>query len=296
MVADYQFSFGGLTIGDGTMFEVHAVSGLDDRDMNLLTPSLPRYHGGLIGASYHQPRVVSIRFDVHADHALALAAAQADLAAKRDTIRAAFAPAVDTESVLAWKLPGLAARRIECRADKLAIRFDVESEYGIAEATVQLVASDPAMYADTESTLVLSPYVSAAGLSYPVTYPKAYGSGGSGGGESATNEGTWETWPTITITGPSSGTLTNPVLENVTTGKTLSLTANGGTSITTGQTLVIESHPRDRTVAFTTGASRYGTVSGDFWPLVAGANELRFRASGTTTGAAATVAWRSAWI
>ena len=59
------------------------------------------------------------------------------------------------------------------------------------------------------------------------------------------------------------------------------------TGAVTGQNLVVSMHPKDRSVAFDTGASRYLAVSGNFWPLQSGANEVRFRASGSTTGATA---------
>lgn len=296
MVDDYQLSFGGLTLGDGTSYELTDWTGFYRRSVELLNPPLPRYHGGLVGASYSTPRTIDLAVEVVADLSLALADRQADLATKRDVFMAAVQPLVDSEGPLTFKLPGQAARRMNCRTGRADSSISVESEFGIARLTAQFVAADPVIYADTESSLILSPFAPSAGLSYPVTYPKAYGAAGTGAGSIAANAGDWETWPTITITGPTTGVLTNPQLDNVTTGLTLALTANGGVSISTGQSLQIVMHPRDRSIAFTTGASRYGQYTGDFWPLAPGDNEIRFRASGDTTGATATVTWRSAWI
>jgi hypothetical protein len=110
--------------------------------------------------------------------------------------------------------------------------------------------------------------------------------------------GDWESWPVYTINGPSSGTLIDPIIEGVTAGERLALTANGGVSMTAGQALVVDTHPARRSIAFTTGASRRGKLSSDsvWFPLTPGSNELRFRASGTTTGATVDVEARSARI
>lgn len=296
MVADYQVEFNGLLLGDGTSYELVDWSGFYRRSIDLLTPTLPRYHGGLVGASYSTPRTIEFEAEVVADLDLGLAAIQADLATKRDVFMAAVQPMIDTEGPLVFKLPGQATRRVNCRAQRADSSITVESELGVARLAAQFVAADPAIYADTSSTLVLSPFAASAGLTYPVTYPKAYGAAGSGAGSIAANAGDWETWPTVTIAGPTTGVLTNPQLDNVTTGLTLALTANGGVSIAAGQSLVVAMHPRDRSVAFTTGASRYGQATGSFWPLQPGNNEIRFRASGDTSGATATLSWRSAWI
>lgn len=290
-MADYGFSYNGLSFGEGTDIDVLAVEGLFSREVQLNTPTLPRYHGGLIGASYHAPRTITFELGVEGTPG-------ADFADKRLSVMAAFQPLPLTEEALVFQLPGESTKRIYCRPQSLASRVDIGSEFGLANVTVQLVASDPAIYANALSNAQLEPYVSAAGLSYSVSYDKNYGSGGSGGGVQVENAGDWETWPIFTVNGPSSGTLTNPVIENVTTGKEIALTANGGVSIVSGQQLVIETHPNSRRVAFSTGAGRYGRLSAasEFFPLLPGTNELRFRASGTTTDATVDVSFRSAWI
>lgn len=291
-MSDYQFTYNGLTFGDGTEYPVNKVDGLFRRRINLFTPDLPRNHGGFVGASYESPRGVAFEIEVHGDQD------DGTFLDRRDAIMAAFQPQVDAELPLTFQLPGADARRINCRPVRGDSTVDVESEFGMAMFFVDLEASDPAILSDTETSLILTPFVSAGGLSYPVTYPKSYGSGGSGGGGQINNTGDWMTWPRIVIDGPSSGTLTNPIIEQVTSGERLALDSNGGVSISSGQQLVIETHPAIRTIEFATGASRYGKLSTDseWFSLSPGINELRFRASGTTAGATATVYARSAWI
>lgn len=288
---EYQGTYNGVTWGAGSDYEVTRFVGMFVRQVDILTAPLPRYHGGIVGASYETARVLELDFEVWAD-------TDDELVTLLDDLYEAFGPQVDTELPLVFTLPGQAARRILCRPAEGLTQMDVEFGAAVALAPMRLIASDPAIYADSLLSSELAPFAASAGLSYPVTYPKSYGAGGSGAGTTVTNAGRFETWPTFAIAGPSSGTLTDPIVENVTTGKKIALTAFGGVSIVSGQTLLIDTHPARRTIAFDTGASRYGNLSDDseFFPLAPGDNELRFRASGTTTGATCTVSARSAWI
>ena len=291
-MVDYKATYQGLTMELDTDFEIVSIEGLMARDVEITTPDLPRYHGGLVGSSYHAPRPLILTVNVFG------APLSAALTANRRTLLKAFQPQVDTESPFVLTLPGETAKRIDCRPLRAASLLDADSELGVAQFLIELIASDPAIYEDSLSSDSLSPFAPSAGLSYPVTYPKAYGAGGSGAGTVVVNAGDWETWPTLKISGPTSGTLTDPIIENVTTGKKVELNANGGVSITVGQQLIIETHPALRSIKFSTGASRYGKLSdaSEFWLLEPGNNELRFRASGTTTGATCGVEHRSAWI
>lgn len=286
-MTDYAGSYNGLAFGQGTPYRLRKIRWYR-RSTAILTSNLPLYHGGIPGSSFESPRTVDLDMMVEASTA-------SELVTRLDALFAAFQPSITAELPLVFGLPGQSNRRIVCRPRAGDSELDPSDWASKSEeVALRLEASDPAIYADSESTLELTPYASSGGLSYPVTYPKVYPGGGSGGGSVAANAGDWETWPTITIDGPSTGTMNLVSVENVTTGLTLALTANGGVAMSAGQQLIIEMHPRS--IAFSTGASRYGKHSGDFWPLQPGNNELRFRATGTTTAAKATVAWRSAWI
>ena len=289
---DYEITYNSLTLGPGTAYKVRGLEGFWRRATNLNTPPLPRYHGGIVGASYEETRPVSLTVAV-------TATTTAVLSEYVDDLLAAFEPRPDDETALTVTLPGLDSRQIMCRPQAATVQVGpAEWAAKTADVSIRLVASDPVWYSTTETSVILTPYTSAAGLSYPVSYPKSYGSGGSGGGFSVTNAGDWETWPTFTISGPSSGTLSDPFVENVTDGTKLAFTANGGVDIAVGQSLIVSTHPKDRTANFATGASRRGRLSSDsvWFPLNSGTTELRFRASGTTTDATCTVTHRSAWI
>lgn len=284
-----EFSYRGLDFGDGTNIYVDSVTGLRNRSTALLTPDLPRYHGGLIGQSYENPRVISFRMTVVSD----------DVDAAVDEIAAAFQPRVSSEDELVFNL-GAGERVVFARPRNGAAPVERPKwDAGLATLDVELVASDPAIYDNTLTSLTLDPFESSGGLDWDTSsWPLNWGAAGTGGGSTFTNTGSWETWPVFTISGPTSGTLSNPIIENVTTGERLALNANGGVSMTSGQSLIVRTHPAERSIAFSTGASRRGKLSDDsvWFPLDAGTTELRFRASGSTTGVSCLVEARSARI
>ncbi len=283
-------TYRGEMFGETTDIGLVALRGLEDLNVGNLVADLPRYHGAVPTRAYAVSRRIEVELRVRGS--------------TRKRALLSFQPEPETEfpMTIAWVDElGMADinERIECRVlRRAAISRDENTEWNPYILIVELIASDPAIYEDTLNITSLSPFASSAGLSYPVTYPKAYGAGGSGSGTVVVNAGVWETWPTLKINGPSSGTLINPIVENVTTGKKTELNANGGVSIGVGQQLIVETHPVRRSILFATGASRYGRQSNasEFWPLEPGNNELRFRASGTTTGATVNVEWRSARI
>ena len=270
--------------GSGRDARIRRISGLFSRDMIANAPDLPRYHGSLIGASYERKKRVRVDFAIAPGDRLAALAA--------------FNPLVDTEDTALFEVEGIEPLLLGCRAIKCEIPIDELSEEGYAKGVVEFEATDPALYANTLLTATLEPFTSAAGFSWPAMWPISWGAGGSGGGVTITNLGEWETWPSFRINGPSTGTLTNPIIEGVTVGERLALNANGGVSINAGEVLEISTHPKNRYVRFTSGASRYGKLSTDsvFFPLQKGSNELRYRASGTTTDSDVDVEARSAWI
>ncbi len=283
-------TYRGELFGETSDIGLVAVRGFEDLNVEEMIAPLPRYHGGVAVNAYARSRRIEVELRVRPS--------------TRSRALLSFQPEPETEfpMVIVWEdEKGVTdtTERVECRVLRRAsVSKDRSTEFNPHLLIVELVASDPAIYTEALSSDSLAVFAPSAGLSYPVTYPKAYGAGGSGSGTVVNNTGDWETWPTLTINGPSSGTLTNPIIENVTTGKKIELNANGGVSIGVGQQLIIETHPVKRSILFATGASRYGRLSdaSEFWPLEVGNNELRFRASGTTTGATVDVEWRSARI
>lgn len=209
---------------------------------------------------------------------------------QRSQVRSVFNPADATEDVLTVEWDGWPAMQIACKP--LNRQGDMGAHSPLIP--VRLVASDPVLYSTTLRSTVVPVFVGSGGLTYPVTYPKDYGSAGSGLSTLVLNDGEWDTWPRFTISGPSSGTVSPLRIENVTTGENIVFS---GLTIPSGSTLVVETHPLRRSVQFTDGASRWNTVPNtEWWPIHAGGAQLRFRASGTTTGVTCTCETRDAWL
>lgn len=283
-------TYRGETFGEGTDIGLRSLRGLEALEVEELGVDLPRYHGGIPTAAYGLARRIEVELNVKPS--------------TRARALSAFQPEVDTEQplVIVWEDEAgvaLTTERVECRvARRGGPSRDRNSEFAGSVLVVQLEAQDPAIYDNTLLSETLPPFVAAGGFSWPIVWPLSWGASGTGGSGTITNTGDWETWPTFTINGPSTGTLTNPIIESVTAGEKLALNANGGVSMTPGQQLIIETHPARRSIAFSTGASRRGKLSDDstWFPLEPGVNDLRFRASGTTTDATVLVEARSARI
>lgn len=97
--------------------------------------------------------------------------------------------------------------------------------------------------------------------------------------DSATNDGDVETWPTWTITGPGSGI----VLHNMTTGKNLTIS---DTTLTTGESITIDTTPGAKTVIKQDGTSLWSAIdiNSSMWPLAPGMNAIRLEMSGAIAG------------
>ncbi len=114
-----------------------------------------------------------------------------------------------------------------------------------------------------------------------------WGTSGSGGLLTLANPGSEITWPTFTITTPS--TLTNPVLTNPATGDVL---AYNGT-IDAGQTLTIDCSPFTRSVTLN-GIDRSGALSSAQWIDIPAGRTTTVQAAGTGSGTI-TATWRYAY-
>lgn len=89
--------------------------------------------------------------------------------------------------------------------------------------------------------------------------------GGTGGSNIITTKSIDNIYPVWTLTGPAQ----NPILENITLGKTLRYTGN----ITSTQTLVVD---MSRKTALLNGTSVVGNLSGDWIMLAPGNNRLAY--------------------
>lgn len=126
------------------------------------------------------------------------------------------------------------------------------------------------------------------GFSSPATSPLG-SSATAVGALVVTNAGTGKAWPELTIIGPCA----NPSIIHQASGLGIFLNY----TLTAGESLVIDTDPRKRTVKLGGTANRYSAVDSRtvFWPLLSGANTLQLGFSSYSAPASLEVRWRDTW-
>lgn len=160
---------------------------------------------------------------------------------------------------------------------------------GAAQVLAEFVATDPYRYAFDESSVLIPRANRDGGLLVPAEEPFVFGTTGDSGLRTATNQGIYPTWPTLEISGP----VTNPIVENVTTGTRLRFVIE----LEEADTLTVFTAPRRRAVFLNGTADRYSTKTptSSFFALEPGPNVLRYSASGASPGSTVAVTWRHAY-
>lgn len=156
---------------------------------------------------------------------------------------------------------------------------------------VSLHAADPRIYTASLRTASYDPAaaIEGGGFGVPLVFPLDFSSSGVASLLEVENGGNFETPPVLTIQGP----VTNPILDNVTTGESLVLVYVLGSS----DTIEVDIAARSVTL---NGASRPDLLtsqSTQWWELAPGTNELRLRGTGMALGKTElTCAYRDARI
>lgn len=285
---DWQASYNGLDIGAGTPYTlVQGIDGLTSMpDLRTGDQTLFRRHGLIPGDDFLEGRSVTVRIRVSEPDPVEFSTAL-------QALTAAFTPGQD-ESPMVFQIPGVAGggtRRIICRPRRMAMPVGENWSLGMAVATIQLDASDPRIYDDTEQAVGTTLAVATGGHAWPQVWNMNWGGAFSNGSVTVENTGAFTTGWTATITGP----VTNPSIENVDTGQRLVFAADGGLVLSLGDILVVDSETRTALLGGT--QSRYNTIAApvSWWDLPPGLTQFRFR--GTTSDTPTmTISWRSAWI
>ncbi len=240
----------------------------------------PGRHGTLPGQTHAEERVIEVELTAIDDDPTLLA-----------TLRRLTVPDEDPaeEPLAIWAgtdQPQLVMAKLKRRA----IPTDFEWSVGHHRATLQFAASDPKRYAVNESTspTVGLPSPGVGGLTFPLTFPLAFGTPGTPGSTTVTNAGEAPTWPIYTLTGP----ITGPI---ITTGISVLRFATDF-ELALGQTIVIDTDTRS---VLLDGVARPDVLTQREWAyLPAGVpTVVAFNGQGSYDPAAGLqVTWRSAWI
>jgi hypothetical protein len=151
--------------------------------------------------------------------------------------------------------------------------------------SVVLVAPDPRKYSTVLHSLTATQASAAVGLAPPLTPPFTLPAGAPPMAVACTNAGSFETRPTVTITGP----ITGPAVVNQTTGQAVSFP---GMTLAATDVLTVDFTARQ---AYLNGVFRTADVSSSWWVLPPGTTTVQVTGTGAT-GSTMTVAWRDAWI
>lgn len=279
---DWQMNFNGLTFGAGTVYRISNVIGLHDLpDVRSSDQPRSRQHGEFAGIDLLGGRDIDVQITVTAKH-------------PDDTTWQALSQALvaglPQELPLTMQIPGVALGnelQVQARVRRLSLPVDMDYYVGVGRGAVSFHLTDPRLYSSTETSLSVNQAApDGSGLTFNATFPLTFGGGSSGGQVVATNDGEFAAPWVATLSGP----VTNPRLENVTSGEIISFDG----TVNSGETLVVSS--LNRTVLLNGTASRYSWLEqGSTWfDLAPGNNTIRF--AGTSGTGSMTFVFRSAWI
>lgn len=155
---------------------------------------------------------------------------------------------------------------------------------GIVEFTVALIAPDPRRYSVTEVTASTGLPVTTGGMVLPLVLPLAINATAASGILTVVNDGNIDAPVTLVVAGPSPASAS---ITNVTTGQRIAIPE----ALTAGRTLVLNSDTR---TALLDGVS-LRTVTGTWFDLAPGPNQIAFTAPSYDAAAQLTVRYRHAW-
>ncbi|MEU7381555.1 phage tail domain-containing protein [Streptomyces sp. NPDC042207] len=254
-----RIQWGDLTFGPGSPYTVTAFEGLDDLP-EIRGEDVPRpgQHGDYSGPDYTGARTVVLKLGLRAETPDGLR--ELSLA-----LRNATQPQMQPAPLQFLDQNTLVYGKVRRRN----IPYDAEYLWRIGDAALEFYCADAYLYSLVEKTASTTAYSPAAGRTYPLTYPRAYGSAGTSGRISARNDGGSPAYPVLRLDGP----VANPAIEQVTTGGILVIDA----TLQAGEYLLIDT--RSRAVLLMGSSPRRSWVrGGSTWPLLRpGYNELAYR-------------------
>lgn len=283
VTADWQVEYRNLLTGGDTTYSLVQVEGL--ADMPAVRPAdqaLMRRHGSHPGDDFVDVRQVVLTYELYTADNTAFAAAV-------EALQLAYRPGGDEEP-LVFQIPGVAdgaKARVWCRPRRRQMPINLEWFHRIPIAIVEMVATDPLVYANTESEGSATLPSAGGGMTFPETPPITFGTVSTGGTITAVNGGSFDTGITFRVDGPA----TDPRIESLTAGKTIAVNI----TLATGEFLVIDTKARTVLLGGTTSRYSFLDATSRWFDLAPGSNEITFRAS-TATAATLTMRWRSSWL
>jgi hypothetical protein len=236
-------------------------------------------HGGWPSAQYYGPRLITL------DVMISAPTQAARDVAKQQLIQAC---PVSDMGVFTYNepVPKLAYVRQNGSAN---ITFK-SSTLADIEATIPLVAPDPRKYSTiplTETATIPAPVINPLTLSPTFTLPAGFPGSVPPVASAITcvNEGTFETRPTITVTGP----ISSPSIVNAVTGQAITFT---GLNMAASDQLVISTDARQ---GYLNSVFYPADVTSAWFVLQPGPSQIYLTGDTFEGGAQVSMVWSSAW-
>jgi hypothetical protein len=258
-MADWEFTFRGITFGGFQDIHVESVEGLSMPELRQESVVRAQEHGAFVTAEFLSERTITF------EGRLFGSGSQATMRARELDLRTMFNPS-NVDLPLTFKFANDVTKRVNCRPTRLDIPINYDFSMARGNWTGEMVAGDPRIYSDAAATLNLTP----------------------GNQGTATNSGNFPTLPIVTLTGPASSF----TLENLITGESLTSTDAG---FTAGETRVVNFV--ERTIV-EGQSNKYDSLqpASTWWSINPGSNTLKFSATGTSGATLASFSYRSSWL
>jgi len=182
-------------------------------------------------------------------------------------------------------------KKVNITIDSMQFYVNVDLENWVCDEfnpefiACQLVAPDPYLYSINNQIISLGA-TSNNGLVFPMTFPISFGNL-TGGIGTISNVGNAVAYPVITVIGSCS----NLVITNVTTGESMSLNVNLGST----DTLIIDNRPKTRSITLN-GINRIDLKQGDWLSCTIGDNQFSFSRNSIELKQHCTIDLKPRWI
>lgn len=258
-----------------------AVVGRFAPDAELVAEGVPGQPGQRLREARHGVHEFTMPFWREAATEAALRADLRDVVARMDPVRG--------DGRIRVVAPGGDSREIVCRvASGLGVNETLGQDSGLLSQRLAPVfrAYEP-YWTATADTIINYPGGGVVATFFPF-FPLKLSASETIADTDVTNEGDVDAWPVWTLTGPA----TDVVAENLTTGKSWSLTPSP--ALIAGQSATVDTRPGVKTVLRSDGVNLFPglSASSSLWPLRRGVNRVRVSMGGSTAASNVRLAFR----
>lgn len=260
-----------IVYGGPVWLSLESVKGLGTPGPRNETFDRPRAHGLVNRTQFYPGRVIELSGRVLA----ANGATDDDVVRAIDDIKAAVALLGDNDIKVLFRRRGLAVDEFVMARVSSPFEVDyVPRDHLKIFWGLQLLAADPRMFSDVLKTGTLSPTGALFGVTFPLVFPLVFGEAATG--LMVKNDGNFPTPPILTVRGPA----TNPIVDNVTTGKSIALTG----TIAGSDSVVINVTSRVVSLNGVERADLLNVAGTTWWEIERGIQQLRLRGTGFSGG------------